>query len=65
MKIVKMIAQEKESALKDNVIATMDFPGKIAVLNLVQEIAQGMGSVEMGYVCVMKDFLENFVKKQK
>jgi hypothetical protein len=60
-----MIVQEKENVIKDNVIAMMDFLEKIVALNHVLEIAQEMGNVKMEYVCAVKVFLENFVKKQK
>ena len=60
-----MIVLEKENVIKDNAIVMMDFQVMIAAQKLVLEIALETENAEMEYVCVIKDFQENFAKKQK
>ena len=60
-----MIVLEKENVIKDNAIVMMDFQVMIAAQNLVLKIAQETENAETEYVCVIKDFQENFAKKQK
>jgi hypothetical protein len=63
MKVALTIAPEEENAIKVNVFAMKDFLEKIAVRNPARETVLITGIVKMGYVCVEKDLLENFVKR--
>lgn len=64
MKIAKTDVAEKESAIKDNAFALMDFLGKIVAVKPALEIALEMENAEVVYVCAMKDILENSVKRR-